>query len=175
MIVQSVWFLILLLNAIIIWSTILTEKGAIYRPFGIVIWTFIIVYLPFTSQVRNKIIPAWQVIGLIILSIGIALGTASWLRFIKTSVQPYASVPSKLITGGPYKTVRHPQYLALIIIFTGLSIARGSIISVYLIPFIVIFHWTAALLEEKFVMEKEFPEKYKRYQKSTGMLLPKLK
>ena len=175
MVVQSVWLFVFLLNAIIIWLTGFSGKCAQYRPLGIVIWTFIIVYLPFTSRVHVRNIPAWQFIGTIILLTGITLATVSWIRLLKEGVKPYTSQPSRLITEGPYKIVRHPQYLALIIIFIGISVARGAIISIYLIPFIVIFHWVEALLEEKFVLEKEFPRKYKKYRQNTGMLLPKLK
>ena len=117
MVVQSVWVFIFLLNAILIWLTIFSGKCAQYRPLGIVIWIFIIVYLPFTSQTQVINIPAWQIIGTSILLLGIILAASAWIKFIKEGIKPYTSKPSRLITDGSYKLVRHPQYLALIIIF----------------------------------------------------------
>jgi protein-S-isoprenylcysteine O-methyltransferase Ste14 len=78
--------------------------------------------------------------------------------------------PKSIVTRGPYRYVRHPVYLANILLMVGFTIASGS--------------WTVALLslygtgqmirsvlkEEKF-LSSEFPE-YKNYQAQTWRLFP---
>ncbi|MFH1784661.1 MAG: isoprenylcysteine carboxylmethyltransferase family protein [bacterium] len=175
MIVQSVWLLVFVLNALIIYLTVLLNKGASYRPAGIVIWTFIIIYLPFTNQPLLTGMPAWYLMGSILFLLGIAIGTSSWILFLVTGISPYARSPKKLVTDGPYTFVRHPQYLALVVMFIGISIARGAVFALYLIPVIIVLHGAASMIEEKAVLEKAFPNEYASYRQRTGMLLPRIK
>jgi protein-S-isoprenylcysteine O-methyltransferase Ste14 len=76
-----------------------------------------------------------------------------------------------LIMKGPYKILRHPQYLAQILVDFGGGLAVMSYlllpIAIIEIPFLIM----RALLEEK-LLEKNFKERFADYKKKTGFLIP---
>jgi len=79
---------------------------------------------------------------------------------------------NKLVTWGPYRYVRHPQYVGYFIIFTGFFLLLLN--PVALAPFLSIpGEVRMATLEEEFLTEK-FGRSYVNYQKSIGKFFPKL-
>ena len=76
-----------------------------------------------------------------------------------------------LIMKGPYKLLRHPQYLSQILVDIGGGLAVMSYlllpIAIIEIPFLIL----RALLEEK-LLEKNFKERFADYKKKTGFLIP---
>lgn len=77
----------------------------------------------------------------------------------------------KLVTKGPFKVIRHPQYLSQILIDLGAGIATLSYIIIPLtiieIPLLIM----RASLEEK-LLSKNFKEVYASYKKKSGFMLP---
>lgn len=76
-----------------------------------------------------------------------------------------------LIMKGPYKILRHPQYLSQIIVDIGGGLALMSFvllpIAIIEIPFLIM----RAILEEK-LLEKNFKERFTEYKKKSGFLIP---
>ncbi|MHB1688268.1 MAG: methyltransferase family protein [Ignavibacteriaceae bacterium] len=76
-----------------------------------------------------------------------------------------------LITKGPFKFLRHPQYLSQILMDLGGGIATLSFIvlplAVIEIPFLIL----RAILEEK-LLEKNFKETFLNYKKKSGFFIP---
>ena len=76
-----------------------------------------------------------------------------------------------LIMKGPYKLLRHPQYLSQILLDIGGGLAVMSFIllpiAIIEIPFLIM----RAILEEK-LLEKNFKERFADYKKKTGFLFP---
>jgi Putative protein-S-isoprenylcysteine methyltransferase len=77
----------------------------------------------------------------------------------------------KLINSGPYKLIRHPHYLAQIIVDLCAALAVMSYLVLPLaliqIPFLIL----RALTEEK-LLSKYFGESFAAYKKSTGFMIP---
>ncbi len=77
----------------------------------------------------------------------------------------------KLITKGPFKLVRHPQYLAQILMDLGGGAASLSYIVIILalveIPLLIL----RALLEEKLLL-KNFKDLFTAYKKKSGFMIP---
>jgi protein-S-isoprenylcysteine O-methyltransferase Ste14 len=77
----------------------------------------------------------------------------------------------ELISKGPYKIIRHPQYLSQIIIDISGAVATLSYIVLPLaliqIPLLI----KRALLEEKLLI-KHFMDKYESYKKKSGFIIP---
>jgi protein-S-isoprenylcysteine O-methyltransferase Ste14 len=77
----------------------------------------------------------------------------------------------ELINKGPYKFLRHPQYLSQILVDIGGGLAVMSYILLPIalieIPFLIM----RALLEEK-LLKKNFKERFTDYKKKTGFLIP---
>ena len=78
----------------------------------------------------------------------------------------------KLVTRGPYRYVRHPQYLGYLIVFAGFFLLLQNLVA--LAPLLSIpGEVRMASLEEEFLTEK-FGASYINYQKSTGKFFPRL-
>jgi len=77
----------------------------------------------------------------------------------------------KLVTSGPFKLIRHPQYLSQILMDIGGGIATLSyiviIIALIEVPFLIM----RALLEEK-ILEKHFKENFSEYKSKSSFMLP---
>lgn len=95
------------------------------------------------------------------------------IYFRRTETRPDLVRPSKLVTTGPYSTVRHPQYAAGIIFIIGWFLIWGGIYSLYVMPILIISILFQALVEEKYILEKEFGDGYIEYKKKVGMFFPK--
>ncbi|MCL5029963.1 MAG: isoprenylcysteine carboxylmethyltransferase family protein [Bacteroidetes bacterium] len=77
----------------------------------------------------------------------------------------------KLIMKGPFKFIRHPQYLSQILADAGGAIATLSYILIPLIIIEIPFLILRARLEEK-LLEKNFKEMFLSYKKKTGFMIP---
>ncbi len=77
----------------------------------------------------------------------------------------------QLVTKGPFKLIRHPQYLCQILLDLGASAATlGYLVfalTIVEIPFIIM----RAIVEEK-MMEKYFGNSFSDYKKRTGFIIP---
>lgn len=73
----------------------------------------------------------------------------------------------KLATGGVYRIVRHPDYLAWLLIFIGSAFILDSFISLILIPVITILIEVNGFLKEKYVLVPKYGEVYENYKEKT--------
>ena len=77
----------------------------------------------------------------------------------------------QLVTKGPFKIIRHPQYLSQILLDLGASAATLSYLvfalTIIEIPFIIM----RAIVEEK-MMEKYFGNSFSEYKKKSGFIIP---
>ncbi|NIM95233.1 MAG: hypothetical protein GTO18_16165 [Anaerolineales bacterium] len=113
-----------------------------------------------------------KTIGFIIFGLGVLLFTYA-LFYLREAfggnVQP---VTEELITAGPYKFVRHPLYLAMLIMCLGLGIAMRSIwgLAIALLLFFPLCIYRAKL-EEASLLDK-FEEEWEDYAKGTKLIIP---
>ena len=78
----------------------------------------------------------------------------------------------ELIKAGPYRYIRHPAYLGILIVALGLGIALANWISLLLcIVFPVIGVMQRIKVEEK-ELERYFGKQYQDYRKSTWCIVP---
>ena len=76
----------------------------------------------------------------------------------------------ELVTGGPYRLVRHPIYTGILVAGVGSAVALGWfwLIAVLLAGVYFVY---AATVEERYLTE-QFPDVYPAYRRSTKMLVP---
>lgn len=77
----------------------------------------------------------------------------------------------KLITSGPFKIIRHPQYLSQFLLDLGAAAATLSFILAPLALIQIPFLFMRASLEDK-ILEKHFGENFRNYKKQSGMIFP---
>lgn len=134
----------------------------------------------------RNLIWSWQLynhwlswMGWIPLIIGLGIGASSiqtlsirvLLGFPEFDASHY---PSKLVTQGLYRYVRHPRYLEFILEAVGVAILSGLWVSVlFLIYFIPAIYALTCIEESELV--KRFGSPYVEYRKHTGRFFPKLR
>ena len=138
-------------------------------------------FLPLVfMQLAASFFPQWlnrnqphllQVIGQWFWFLGLLLGVATLVFLRKSfSLVPQARV---LVTSGPYQFARHPIYLAYMLEYFGIWMARGATLpySLMMIAWIAITYWRTRLEEE--VLTQTFPE-YEAYRRRVGRFFPRV-
>jgi protein-S-isoprenylcysteine O-methyltransferase Ste14 len=77
----------------------------------------------------------------------------------------------KLVTDGPFRHIRHPRYLGIIIFATGIALIFNSWSGIFLVLLIIIVLLWRISDEEK-LMQEEFGERWTAYTKNTNHLIP---
>jgi protein-S-isoprenylcysteine O-methyltransferase Ste14 len=134
----------------------LTEKekrimNAVFLP--MVISFIYAVFLPL------QMITAWLYIGLVIYLFG--------MIFIIIAVHNFASSPKdKVITEGLYSVTRNPEYIGLLLMFTGLGIACASWLYLLLTVMLLIMLNANLPAEERYCLHK-YGDNYRKYKNTT--------
>ena len=77
----------------------------------------------------------------------------------------------KLITNGPFKIVRHPQYLSQFLMDVGGAAATLSFVLAPIVLLQIPFLFMRASLEDK-LLEKHFGDSFRNFKKKTGQIFP---
>ena len=151
-------------------------KAIIILPFNvIIIIPCLILYFTGFKYTAPSILQS--VLGVFILLCGVLL--ACWTMFLfykigKGTPAPWAS-PKNLVVQGPYKYVRNPMIIGVLMILSALSLILNTrYIFYWTILFFVINCIYFKLFEEK-QLEKTFGNQYLEYKKKVPMWLPKFK
>jgi protein-S-isoprenylcysteine O-methyltransferase Ste14 len=77
----------------------------------------------------------------------------------------------ELITGGPYRFVRHPIYTGLLLAFCGSALARGEWRGVLAVCLVFAALWRKLRIEEQWMRER-FGSQYQQYSRRVAALIP---
>jgi protein-S-isoprenylcysteine O-methyltransferase Ste14 len=118
--------------------------------------------------------PWWPVIaGTILIWLGLAFRAWSIItlgRFFKVMV--VIQDDHQVIDHGPYRLLRHPSYLGMIVAMTGLGLAEGSWASVAIAACGTAAAFVVRIYVEEHAMLQELGEDYAAYMQRTSRLLP---
>lgn len=78
-----------------------------------------------------------------------------------------------LAVTGPYARIRHPQYLAFVLIMLGFLLQWPTLLTLAMFPVLLLMYARLALTEEA-TMREQFGPTYLDYEKRTPRFLPKL-
>jgi protein-S-isoprenylcysteine O-methyltransferase Ste14 len=113
----------------------------------------------------------FQILGTVLLLTGLPLFTVGAYL---TGRYVYAKPPTErpLLQKGPYRFIRHPIYLAFILVAAGFILLALNLV---MLPLVYVF--TAIRYPEKEEPEliKLYGDTYREYQKRTGRFLPKFR
>ncbi len=109
---------------------------------------------------------ALQIVGWVILAIGIGFMAAAITRFKKAGTNVQTSKPAEaLVTVGIYQFTRNPIYVGMSLIYAGLSFLFDNPWSlVLLVPVLLIIRFGVIGREEKY-LEAKFGEAYVAYKR----------
>jgi len=142
------------------------------------ILTFFYIYGTFDYALLNFNIYFRIIGGTIVLFLGFLLFFSShkhlninWSPIIEKKFTKSRS----LVQTGPYKYIRHPIYVASMILLLGFFILTANWLLVGIpVAILIVFYLSKIPREEKELI-RNFGKKYEEYKKRTGGFLPKLK
>jgi protein-S-isoprenylcysteine O-methyltransferase Ste14 len=108
-----------------------------------------------------------HIISDLLILAGFVLLVKSW------SVLYRAQLNQELAYRGPYSRIRHPQYVAFIVIMVGFLIQWPTLATVLMFPVLVGLYVRLAYREEKEVLA-QFGERYASYADNTPRFFPRL-
>ena len=111
---------------------------------------------------------------------GFVLLSAAWSVLYKAHQQrqlaewhvPGAQRGSGLATTGPYARVRHPQYVAFVLIMIGFLLQWPTLLTLLMFPILVTMYVRLARREERETLA-EFGDEYARYMASVPAFIPR--
>ncbi len=110
---------------------------------------------------------AFLIAGLVIASMASKVISVSTVADMRTDRKP------ELITGGLYARIRHPLYLATILIFGAMGLIYPfPIVSVFVVCMIAYTMIGAFFEEQKLILQ--YGDEYLTYKKQAGFILPKI-
>jgi len=104
----------------------------------------------------------------VFLGFGFYLLSAAW------SVLYHAQRANRLATTGPYARIRHPQYVAFVMILLGFLLQWPTLLTLVMFPILVAMYGRLAVTEER-EMRERFGAKFDAYAERTPRFVPALR
>ncbi len=107
----------------------------------------------------------WNIFGIGPLSVGVFLNLAAdrSLKKYNTTVKPF-EVSAALVTTGVFRFSRHPMYLGMIFILTGIALLLGSLSPYIIIPIFACLMDSAFISAEESMLDSRFGDEWKKYK-----------
>lgn len=102
----------------------------------------------------------------VFLAYGFYLLSSAW------HVLYHAQRRNELATTGPYARIRHPQYVAFVLILLGFLLQWPTLLTLLMFPILLVMYGRLAITEEK-EMQARFGEAFERYAQRTPRFFPR--
>ena len=151
------------------------DKGTIRLVWVLVAISFIIAWLPVILDFgRLLVLGDWLTwVGVVIMISGIIFrryAISVLGKFFTATVQ--IQKDHELIKAGPYRYIRHPSYMGILIITLGLGIALANWISLLLCIVLPVIGVMQRIKVEEKELEQHFGNRYLDYRKNTWRVIP---
>ena len=110
--------------------------------------------------------------GLLHIASYVLLGGGFWLLSAAWHVLYHAQRRGALATTGPYARIRHPQYLAFVLILLGFLLQWPTLLTLAMFPVLLLMYGRLAITEEA-EMRDQFGQAWERYAQHTPRFLPR--
>lgn len=117
-------------------------------------------------------------LGLLILISGLALNVWTGRQLSLRTLVGYPELKliegQRLVSTGPFSTVRHPTYLAHILMLAGIFLITGYTGTGFLALFDILISYYAIIPLEERELEARFGDDYRKYKRRVPKFLPRL-
>lgn len=103
----------------------------------------------------------------IFLAYGFILLSSAW------NVLYHAQRGHALATAGPYAVIRHPQYVAFVLIMLGFLLQWPTLLTLLMFPILLLMYGRLAITEEA-EMRKQFGDLFEQYAQRTPRFIPRI-
>ncbi len=103
----------------------------------------------------------------VFLGLGFYLLSSAW------NVLYQAQRQKKLAVTGPYARIRHPQYVAFVLVLLGFLLQWPTLLTLLMFPILLVMYLRLAITEEA-EMRKQFGSAYETYAAQTPRFVPSL-
>jgi protein-S-isoprenylcysteine O-methyltransferase Ste14 len=112
----------------------------------------------------------WSGLTLIMLAVAIAVWGTRTMHAAGTNISPLQPTTS-IVTTGPFRYSRNPLYVAITLLYVGLTFAFNTWWGIVaLVPLLIIMHYGVVLREEHYLQQK-FGETYRQYRSAVRRYL----
>jgi protein-S-isoprenylcysteine O-methyltransferase Ste14 len=142
------------------------NPGVVARPpllYGAALLVALVLRWSWPMPLFGPGVARWPGLALVVLGVGIAIWGGRTMLAARTNVDP--SLPATaIVVSGPFRFSRNPLYLALTLVYVGLTLALNSWWGiVVLVPLLIVMHLGVVLREERY-LEHKFGEVYRQYR-----------
>ena len=119
----------------------------------------------------------WLAVGLLLLVVGVGLylWCAGAFTFIGKGTPAPIDAPKALVVQGPYRWVRNPMYIAVLLVILGQALLfRASLLVGYALLFWLIVHAFVVFVEEPSLRD-QFGSSYDDYLRRVPRWIPRLR
>lgn len=155
-------------KGIVISHPIIKITRMMWPLFGVFSW------LDFKYDLVTITWPLWFNILLLILCLGALLLRLAAIIYLGKSFSYDIKRPegNTLIQRGPYRIIRHPSYLGILILASFPPLIIGSIVGFIGIFFSTLIHSLFRLKVEEKILEQEFGSTFTEYKQKTFSIIP---
>ena len=112
-------------------------------------------------------------VGMLVFSIGFVFRWLAIYQLRKEFTVDVSIVKNhNLYTNGLYAVIRHPSYLGLLLMVSGLAIGMNSLVAFVLVVFPIFFAVRYRIYVEELVLIEAFKDSYSEYILKTKRLIP---
>jgi protein-S-isoprenylcysteine O-methyltransferase Ste14 len=108
----------------------------------------------------------WNLLGAVPLFVGVFINLVADDVFKKhdTTVKPFEK-SNVLITDGVFQITRHPMYLGMVLILSGIAVLLGELSPFVVVPVFAYLMDTVFIKVEERMLEEQFPHVWGEYKK----------
>lgn len=111
--------------------------------------------------------------GVLHIASYVFLGYGFYLLSTAWNVLYHAQRRQSLATAGPYARIRHPQYVAFVMILLGFLLQWPTLLTLVMFPVLLLMYGRLAITEEN-EMRKQFGAEYDSYAQQTPRFIPRM-
>ena len=142
------------------------NPGVVARPpllYGAALVSVLVCRWLWPTPIFGQGAAVWPGLALVALGVGFAIWGRRTMQAGGTNIDPTLPTTA-IVTSGPFRFSRNPLYLALTLLYLGLTLAFNTWWGVVvLVPLLIIMHRGVVLREERY-LEKKFGQSYRQYR-----------